>query len=391
MKDISKKLFWQLLILLVIIRVFLVIFIIFHIIPLSGLEIRNHIIYNPGGDEHYYFVVSKKFSHFNFQDKAGLRAIGTFVFYAPFIWLTGAENQFDLFPTSFIFQSFVMYSLAIIFVGLIASLILRRHYLGIFAGFIFVFSPFFFLLANFGPYAHNYNNFLDLMWLRAVLSDAPSAFFVYLAVFLYFLEKKNKGKRSAIYSGLAAGAATLIRLTNILICFVIGVMYLFRRKYKEFLLFFLFSFTVFSLQLLFNKANYGGYLKFGRFTEHARNIQQERYPKVHLPGRIAKQGLNTQNYLYLLTVADKYIPGLGFVLFLGIVFLVISFYYVFRINKKGAVFLFLWFISYVSLYGAFDAAARNLRYYLPVVPVFVILLTAFINGIIMDLMSKKNA
>ncbi len=386
-KDISKKLFWQGIVLLIIVRVFIVVFFMFGVISMPGLKIQNFTPIYLGGDEEYYYTVAKSFANFDFKDKLGLRGIGTFLFYVPFVWIINPNSQFDIFPVSFYFQSLIMYSLAIIFVVYISYFLLRKRFLGIVVGFLFVFYPFIFYFNDFGPYEHNYTNFLDLMWMRPVLSDAPSAFFLYLAIFLFLLsgERVNKKRKYVVLSALSAGFATLVRLTNVLMCFVIGFIYIVQRKYKEFFLFFIFSFLIFLPQLVFNKVNYGGYLKFGRFSEYTKSIQRARYPKVHLPGRIAKQGINPQNYLYLLTVTDKYIPFFAFVLIIFIIFIVFSFFYIYKINYFGAIFLLLWIILYIGLYGAFDAATRNLRYYLPVIPAFLILFVNFFYMLMFDL------
>ncbi|RMD59112.1 hypothetical protein D6821_01860, partial [Candidatus Parcubacteria bacterium] len=186
-------------------------------------------------------------------------------------------------------------------------------------------------------------------------------------------------------AGLAAGMATLIRLTNILICAAIGITYLWQKKFKEFALFAVLAFAIFSPQLIFNKANYGGYLAFGRFQPKTIAMQKERYPKVHLPGRIAKRGVTPQNYLYLLTILDKYVPAVEFVLAAVAAWFVVAFNYLRKISLPAAVFLFLWTVFYIGLYAAFDAAARNLRYYLPVIPALLILGVVFVWGLGKDM------
>jgi len=381
MKDISKKLFWQLIVLLIIIRIFSVIFLMFGT-PATGC-FENHFPSCSGGDEDGYFYVAKSFSEFRAEDSPNFGTIGAALVYVPYIWLTGAEDFTEISKLVFIVQAFIMYSLAIIIVACIGKLIFKNNLLGIITGAIFTIYPYAVYFFKLGEHNENIANFKHLMWTQPVLSDAPSAFFTYLGVFLflYYLYKQKKdeiNKKLFVITGLVCGFASLTRVSNVLICVAIGMVLLWRKNFKEFIVFFVLSFSVFSLQLWFNYANYNNPLHFSKMNTEIIELRLERYKNVHPQDTIAKPGLDPQSYLYFLTVLDKYIPNLGLVLVLMISLFISTIYYIFKKQKEISLFLLFWILFYGLFYGAFAASPRNFRYWLPIVPAMIILFIYFL-------------
>lgn len=378
-KDISKKFFWQLLVLLVIMRLFLV------ALPMLGLQ--PGLRFDGGfptsftGDEPGYFHVAKNFAELEPKGRTGFGTIGAALVYVPYIWLTDSpEHPFDIYKPVFIVQAFLLYSLSIVFVALIASLILKSRLLGIVTGLFYLLYPYVFYFANAGPLANN-NDFMDAAWFRPVMSDAPSAFFVYLGVFLfaYAFFARKKPVQNTILAGLTMGFAALVRFTNILVCAAIGLSQLARKRYKEFALFFTFSLLVFSCQLVYNYSFYGNPFWLSKFDPEWQQNNIARYEESAPLDAIDELGAHPNNYLYMLKLWGEYIPYFELVLAAGISAVVFGFWHFFRQDRRAALFVLFWVLFFGGFYGMFAPAARNIRYWLPVVPAYIILLVAFGN------------
>ncbi len=376
MLDISKKIFLYCLIILIVIRCLLVLLLMFDI-PSVGFV--NHFPRTFGGDEPGYFNVAKNLAEFRAKDQPGFGTIGAAIVYVPYIWIWQPKNLFDIYNPVFIVQAFILYSISIILVVYICKKILKSNLLGILSGVIYVFYPYVLYFLNLGPYKHNYTAFLDTMWARPVLSDAPSAFFTYLCVafFLWGIDSRHKNKISSL-AGAVGGFAALVRITNIFVCAAVGIVYLIQKRFREFFLFLTFSLLVFSAQLLFNYVNYDKFFYISKLDENIIKLNEQRRAAAP-PGRISVISLSPINYLYFLTVLDKYIPFLDLVLVLVIMATVLTFWNFYKKDKISAIFIFVWILFYLIFYGAFAPAARNARYWLPIIPAVIVMFIIFVE------------
>jgi hypothetical protein len=174
------------------------------------------------------------------------------------------------------------------------------------------------------------------------------------------------------------GFAALVRFTNILVCAAIGLTQLAQKRYKEFALFFAFSLLVFSGQLLYNYQFHGKVFWISKLDPkwHEQNLERHTSSPEAME-TIAHAGPSPRNYLYLLSLLDEYIPFLPVILVAGAAGFVLGMYQLFRIHKEAALFVLFWIVLFSAFYASASSAARNIRYWLPVVPAYIILAVAF--------------
>ncbi len=87
--------------------------------------------------------------------------------------------------------------------------------------------------------------------------------------------------------------------------------------------------------------------------------------------------MHPQNYLYALTVYDKYIPNFSTVLVLLVTGFILTMHYMFKKDKASAIFILFWIVFYVAFYGAHGGTPRKLRYWLPIIPPLIIMGISF--------------
>jgi len=267
-KDISKKTFWIILILLILIRTVMVL-LSMQDIPHSGVK-EGGWWFEPGGDEIQYFALAKPISQLNLVSSRV--TLGYPLFLAPFIYLTNAQDIKDILKPIFIIQAFILFSLSIILVALIAKQLFQNLRIATLGAGIFTFFPYIFYIIfhHLGPYYPEMGlyrgemAFISLNWLQ-VLSDPLSAFLVFLCFFLFFRELEREKPRPSflILLGILSGFSALVRIGNILLPAVITFVCLLKKKFKEAITISSFSFLTFLPQLIYNQKFFGHFLKFG--------------------------------------------------------------------------------------------------------------------------------
>ncbi len=93
----------------------------------------------------------------------------------------------------------------------------------------------------------------QLNYVRFILTEVPATFFLVLSLYLFINGKKN-------LSGLSAGFASAIRTTLLPVSVLFAVYLFFKKRFKDGMLFLVFSFIPVSAFLIY------GYLKTGAFT-----------------------------------------------------------------------------------------------------------------------------
>lgn len=374
--DISKKLFWGLVIGLIILRIIAVILLFFDIPP-ADFD-ANNFTFRGTGDEVEYFAIAKNLSQFKIEPTTSQISIGLPLYLTPFILITGAQDFYHISQPAFIVMAFILASLSIILVVLIARILLKNKLLAILIGTIYLFYPYLLYFMDLGPYQENLFNFTGPMWLSGAVTDSLSALLIYLAIYL-FLRIKESPYQDYILTGLATGLAILVRVTNLIFAVIFGIYLLFQKKVKELIILTVTTTLVFSLQIIYNIYAHGQAFNFGYFNPVRRGEMLKNDYYLYQAGTIAKLEFTPHNYLYFLTVLDKYIPYLPLVLFFIITFLVIAFWYIYQTSKKAFYFLLLWIVPFAAFYASFQSAARNARYWMPIIPALIIV---FIYGIL---------
>lgn len=378
MRDISKKTFWIIIIALILTRVVMVVFLMQDIPPI-GVATEQGYQLHLSNNEVTYFKLAKSFTDVN-TVPVSTAFIGFPLYLTPFIYIFQASEINDILKPVFIFQAFILFSLAIIFIGLIAGKILKNRLAGILAASIFTFLPyvFYFLFKNIGPVYDGVTNitlnFSHLMWIR-LLSDPLSAFLVYLSVCLFLILNKKINNKHSMLLGILSGLAVLVRMTNIFIVGVFVLILLVQKKIRKAGLVAIFSFLAFLPQLIYGKLVYGSSLFI--FKAYSGVIDAKR--AIDLYGdaiqfkSIAYPGFSINNYQYILFLIDKYIPKAELVLIFLVILFVFGMAFLYQRNRMGLLVIMLWLVPYSAFYGLFPPAARGIRYHLPIIPPLIIL------------------
>lgn len=366
MNDISKKVFWMILGFLILARISTVV-LLMNDIPHTGVQMNGWWFYH-GGDEQTYFNLAKPLSQLSVEKS--VVTLGFPLFLAPIIYLTKAVQVADILKPVFFIQAFVLFSLSIVLVILISRKIFKNRIVSLLCASAFTFYPYIFYLLfhKAGPYypalglTSGQMSFQYLNWLQ-VTSDPLSAFLVYLCFFLFLTEfyKDNARYSMLVLLGIVAGFAGLVRISNVLIVGIFVLAWLLKRKIKEALLIGGFSFFIILPQLIYNYIFFDFPLRFGYEVYWGRSIDSV---------------FSLIRWTYLFNKASSYIPGFLF-LFLGGLFLFgLGIKYLWNRNRIIALSIVLWFLSYTLLYGSFMEGGLQPRFFIPMIPSFIILTAA---------------
>ena len=301
--------------------------------------------------------------------------IGAPLVFAPFIYFTGAASTNELAKSVFIFQAFVIFTLAVIVVSLIARQLFNSRLLAFASSALFAVYPW--LLLAFFKLIH-YKNAIPAfhyqLWIF-ILSDYLSAFWVYLSFYLLFRNFENIFKISEIkYKYLvilaaASGLALLTRVSNFWLILIILVVFIYFKQLKRAIIYGFFLFLVYLPQLIFNMAAFGAPWIYG-YRDKSVGASTSSTPLSHWfdPSNLWR------NF-------QKFSPDHYFLLFLiAVSFFIIIFFFGYKqLKKTNPVFAniaALWFWSYLIFYGLFNESLSQLRYFLPAVPIFIFFFVA---------------
>ncbi len=364
MRDISKKTFWIILISLIILRILMVLFLM-HDIPQTGVQ-EGGWWFVHGGDERTYFNLAKTISQLKLEKS--IVTLGFPLFLAPFIHFADAVQVEDILKPIFIINAFLLFSLSIVLIGLIAKRVFQSRIIGNICAGMFTFYPYvFYLFFNqVGPYyegvARGMMAFQSLNWLQ-IISDSLSAFLVYFCFYLFLIEfnKSHARKSSLMLLGILSGFATLVRIGNILFIGIFILGWLLKRRIKEPLLLGVFSFLLFLPQLIYNYIFFASPLRFG----------YEVYS-----GQSLSSVFSISRWIHLFERASFYIPGFIFLLLSLIILLALGIRFLWEKDRIVSLILVFWFFSYLLFYGSFIEGGFQPRFFIPAIPPLIILSTA---------------
>jgi len=225
--DISRKTFILTILGLILLRILLVV-LVMNNIPFTGMTaggFRPTFTESYQPDELQYFKLTEGL--IAGRSEKLVPNIGASLIFAPFIYFTGASLPDELAKSVFIFEAFVLFSLALILVVLIAEKLFNSRKLAVISVALFSVYPWVLLLIfNLAGYKNAIPAFHYQLWIF-ILSDYLSAFLVYLGFFLIFKWFKNIFESLAInwqeliIIAVVSGAAILTRMGNFWLILII--------------------------------------------------------------------------------------------------------------------------------------------------------------------------
>ena len=368
--DISRKTFILTILGLILLRILLVV-LVMNNIPFTGMTaggFRPTFTESYQPDELQYFKLTEGL--IAGRSEKLVPNIGASLIFAPFIYFTGASLPDELAKSVFIFEAFVLFSLALILVVLIAEKLFNSRKLAVISVALFSVYPWVLLLIfNLAGYKNAIPAFHYQLWIF-ILSDYLSAFLVYLGFFLIFKWFKNIFESSAInwqeliIIAVVSGAAILTRMGNFWLILIIFSTFLYFSQFKKAALYGFFLGLAYLPQLIFNIAAFGAPWAFG-YRDPLVGASTSSIPLA--------QWFNPEN---LWLNFSKFAPQHYFSLFLlaaafFILIFCFGYKYLSKMNKKFALITGAWFWSYLIFYGLFDESLSQLRYFLPAIPVFI--------------------
>lgn len=368
--DISKKTFVWAIIGLIVLRIILMI-LVMNNIPFTGMTANGFRpafteSYQP--DESQYFKLTKGLLAGHAEKL--VPNIGTSLVFTPFIYFTDASSPDRLIKPIFIFETFILFSLALILVALMAKKILNSRKWAVASATLFTVYPWmllvFFQLIG---YKNAIPAFHYQLWIF-ILSDYLSAFWIYLSFFLIFkwfddiFENPTINWRKIIILSVVSAAAILTRIGNFWLILIIFSIFLYYWNLKNLIFYGFFLSAAYLPQLVFNTMAFGAPWTFG-YRDPSVGASTSSTPLA--------QWFNPEN---LWLNFSKFSPQHYFSLFLiAAAFFILIFYFGYKhlskMNRKFILATGMWFWSYLIFYGLFDESLSQLRYFLPAIPAFI--------------------
>lgn len=373
--NFSVKQFWIGVGLLIVLRILMVLFLMFEV-PYVDFHFDTF-AFGGGlgyGDETDYFSLAKQITEFDLKEGSDRLPVGVPIYLAPFVYFFNAETVYDISMPTFIFSAFIFYSISIVLVSLTGRLFFKSNIMGLVLAVIYIFFPWIFYFLNMGPYVKNYGTFVNLMWLNnGMMTDVPSALLLYFVFYFLLKNLENRNFKNYILIGLFFGLACLVRDTNLIFFPVVFLMSFAKNNFKNLFVMLSIIFVICSVQLVYNYLARGSFFDNGGGMTMIDGMTLDDY-HLYKMGTIAKSGLSPQNYLYFLTVLDKYFPFLIFLLFGGISVIVFSFYYIYKnLDKRFFYLMLFWVLPFIALFASYNTGARAIRYWLPIIPQMIML------------------
>lgn len=379
--DISKKIFVWSIVGLVVIRIFLLILFINNI-PFTDMQPAWRP--NFGGsywpDEEVFFRLAKSIA--DFKPTESIIYIGYSIFLAPFIYFTGATNPIMIAKPVALTQGILLFSLSLILVALIGLRFFKSRKVALLSASVFLFYPY--LVYGLWKIIGHQNavpTFQYQMWI-VILSDYLSTLLILATFWLFikFVENLETVKSKFIWCtaiGVLAGAAGLVRPPNLAIAAFIFFFLIYYKKIKEVFIFSISALIIYLPQLIYNTYFFKWPWVYG---------------DVVLPAGLPQSGKSLSG---LWEISNFWLnfrhfsPNYYFLFFIVTAFFVICIFmfgmlYLKQTNKRLIPIFAFWFLFYFLFYGMFEGSYSQLRYFLPIIPVFIY----FLMGMIIYFLEK---
>ncbi len=359
---ISKKIFWGILVILILIRVAMVVALISGIpeTPYHDGWYLHH-----GGDQEQYFKTANSILKLN--PTSSTATLGFPLLLVPFVYIFNAATWKDILIPVVIFHAFLMFNLSTILLALITRKISKSNVVAIVAATLWTFSPYL-LFLSMGPCIRDGLSIGGLMltkqmWTQ-ILSDPPSTFFVLLGIYLFLISLEREDFKFTVGSALIIGFAALIRIGNALLFGILITTYLFKKQWRLALCFGVFIFIAFMPQFLYNWYVFGSPLVHGLQKGTLETMMQygnkPAFSISYLPEQIRLIFFQQFRYSFLLLVP-----------------IIFGFLSLYRKNKITAVFVLCWFLAYLIFYTCYYTTRWTpMRKLMPSIPAIIILVSS---------------
>lgn len=379
--DINKKTFAWAIIGLIVIRIIMLVLLLNNIPPTDMQPTWRP---NFGGsywpDERVFFDLAKSLT--DFKPAESIIYIGYSIFLAPFIYFTGATAPAMIAKPLVLVQGILFFSLSMILIALIGLRFFKSRKLALIAASVFLIYPYIvYGLWKLIGHRNAIPTFQYQMWI-VILSDYLSAFLVLLTFWLFikFIESFEELSLKPFWyvaMGVMAGLAGLVRPPNLAIAAFIFLYLFYFKKIKGAFIFSVSALTVYLPQLIYNTYFFKWPWVYGDVVLSAGLPQSGK----SLSGlwEVSNLWLNFRHFS----------PNHYFLFFLlvttfSMLILVFGLRYLSKTNKKLIPIFAFWFLFYFLFYGMFEGSFSQLRYFLPIIPLFI----CFVMATVLYLFSK---
>jgi len=322
-----------------------------------------------GGDELVYFKTAKNF--FRGVLLPDTQPIGFPLFLAPFIALLKPDRIIDIFPLISFVNGVIIYSLSAVLVYFLSKEILISRIKSYLAALLFTVYPFgfYFLFKWLVPGGDIIDPFITSRFMQlmfwSVASDPLAIFLLLVSLLIVLKSAKRKifSNNWAVVLGVLASAAFVTRIQNVLILPLYFFILIILKKIRPAIYFVLGALPLLVTQLYVNFASRGSIFKTSYEV-----YDGSRYISWHYAMRIFTYPLE---YGWIILIP----------LFLIFLFVVYGFYLLIKRQKLIGWVLFSYFIANTILLPFIEPTFRNPRYFLPVVPLTIILFFISLEGL----------
>ncbi|PIP34239.1 hypothetical protein COX22_00050 [Candidatus Falkowbacteria bacterium CG23_combo_of_CG06-09_8_20_14_all_49_15] len=317
-----------------------------------------------GGDGDGYFASAKAFLNWEFI--SGGQPIGLALFYAPLIFLTGAEALSEIIILMTIVYAVLFNILATILCYILAKKFLASAAKALAVAAVFQIYPYFFygFFYFFGGSSETmarflYSRFLHLQFLY-IGSDALAMLLTLGSLLVLFkvAGQKSAGAKNPLILGILTGWAVITRLQNIILLPVYAVILLWQKQYRALIFYSIGALPFGLLQAYANWAANG-------------SVFSTAYGADTPVGQVAPV-FSFLHPLRLITYPLKYNPWLFLPLVIMIILLIIGTGQAIKQHGQSAIILSLYCYGMIGFLLLLWPSYMNPRYFLPVIPILFI-------------------
>ncbi|MCD4762212.1 hypothetical protein K8R32_04620 [bacterium] len=363
----NKKIFksaWFWLAIIIIIRIFCV-WLAAHDMPYTGASEKGMDWWAVhGGDGAGYFQSAKALLSWDFLPKAS--PIGFPLLLLPFLILFGTSAIQSIAVEFMIFQSIIMYAIATLLVFKLAQRMLKnKKKAGVVCGLFLVYPYLFYFIFSLMPAnkiieLYLVSRFKQIMFLT-IHSDALSMILMItsLIILLDVMTKKQRNKTSVVLLGFLSSAAVITRLQNAIILPFYSILLFIGKNWKRALYYAAATIPLLGWLFYINIVSNAGILQ----TAYRWEIGPEKAVLISwiYPLRLITYPLHYGSWLF--------IP-----MFLVLLLIGYGAYRVIKKDKNKGLLILSYFLVNTIFILFFRSTLFNVRYFLPVIPVFLIFL-----------------
>ncbi len=196
---------------------------------------------------------------------------------------------------------------------------------------------------------------------------------VLLAIYTFLVSLGKRNLSYPILTGISFGLACLTRPTNAGLIVLFLLLYLYKKKLENLILFIGTAFFISIPQFIYNWYFYGHPLKFTTFFKIERSYANE---FIEMLGH-SLPVFSINNFFFLLQqIVLKF--SFVFLLLIFTIFLIIiySLFRLYRESPEAAVVLSFWILPYLVIYGTYPYFYNSILHFLmPIIPALIIIIS----------------